>query len=133
MDVNICNVHIIWQRRFTLWLSFLLSIALPNQNKVDPRKMKKVIPISMISYFGVFFNCIHFQNLKTFLESERASSTQYGYRKYEIRAQLFSPTLAHGNSKNEIRERNRTKKKENSEHRKKYSVRETETFQRICS
>ena len=28
---------------------------------------------------------------------------QYGYRKWGTRAQVFSQTLAHGNSKNEIR------------------------------
>ena len=39
--------------------------------------------------------------------SEKASTIQYGYRKWVTHARVFSQTLAHGNSKNEIRQRKR--------------------------
>ena len=39
--------------------------------------------------------------------SEKASTIQYGYRKWGTHARVFSQTLAHGNSKNEIRQRKR--------------------------
>ena len=43
---------------------------------------------------------------------EKASTIQYGYRKWGTRARVFSQTLAHGNSKNEIRQRNKIRKEE---------------------
>ena len=39
--------------------------------------------------------------------SEKASTIQYGYRKLGTYARVFAKTLAHGNSKNEIRQRKR--------------------------
>ena len=51
---------------------FFSSIAVPNQNKVGPRRQKK------------------------------ARITQYGHRKWGTHARVFSQTLVHGNSKNEI-------------------------------
>ena len=37
---------------------------------------------------------------------KRGSTIQYGYWKWGTRASVFSQTLAHGNSKNEIRQTN---------------------------
>ena len=48
-------------------------MELPNPNQVDPRRAKDT------------------------------STIQYGYRKSETNARVFSEALAHGNSKNEIR------------------------------
>ena len=55
-------------------------IALPNQNKVDPRR------------------------------TEKASTIQCLYKKYRTHARAFSRTLAHLNSKIEIRQRKRIRR-----------------------
>ena len=49
--------------------------------------------------------------------SEKASTIQYGYRKWGTR--VFSQTLVHGNSKNEIRQRKRGRSEGMREHGKK--------------
>ena len=52
-------------------------------------------------------------------------SPRYGYRKWGTHARVFSQTLAHGNSKNEIRQRNRQRwKEERREYAKKQSEHE---------
>ena len=48
----------------------------------------------------------------------KMSIIQYGYRKWRTHARVFSQTLAHGNSKNEIRQRKRIRQ-EMREHGKK--------------
>ena len=53
--------------------------------------------------------------------SEKASTIQYGYRKWGTHARVFSQILAHGNSKNEIRQWNRRRRtEERREYGKKY-------------
>ena len=42
-----------------------------------------------------------------FRHAKKASTIQYGYRECGTQAHVFSETLVHGNSKNEIRQRNR--------------------------
>ena len=59
----------------------LSAITLPNKNKVSPSRQKET------------------------------SSIPYRLSKCGIRARVWSPTLAHGNSKNEIRQRNKEDKK----------------------
>ena len=49
---------------------------------------------------------------------------QYGYSKCETHAQVFSQTFMHGNSKNEITQRNGRKQEEKSEYGKKQRVHE---------
>ena len=44
---------------------------------------------------------------RTVSPSEKATTIQYGYRKDAAHARLFFQTLAHGNNKNEITQRNR--------------------------
>ena len=39
--------------------------------------------------------------------AKEEGTIQYGYRKWGTHARMFSQTLAHGNSKNQIRQRNR--------------------------
>ena len=53
--------------------------------------------------------------------SKKASTIKYGYRKCGTHAQVLPQTLAHGNSKNEIRQRNRRWKEERGEYGKKYN------------
>ena len=50
----------------------------------------------------------------SFVELQKASSIQYGFRKCETHSRMLSATLAHGNSKNEVRHRGR-RKEERSE------------------
>ena len=44
---------------------------------------------------------------RTISTREKAGAIQYGYRKCGTNARVFSQTLAHGNSRNEIRNRYR--------------------------
>ena len=57
-----------------------------------------------------------------FHQREKSGSTiQYGYRKQGTHARVFSQTLTHGNSKNEIRQWDRRRRtEERREHGKKY-------------
>ena len=45
------------------------------------------------------------------VRNKKKRTIQYGYRKYETHERVFSQTLMHGNSKNEIRQRNKMKKR----------------------
>ena len=44
---------------------------------------------------------------RQFRLTKKEGTIQYGYRTWETHAPVFSQTLTHGNSKNEIRQRNR--------------------------
>ena len=50
----------------------------------------------IVSAGHVLFSCTK--------ERKKGSTIQYGYRKLGTHARVFSKTLAHGNSKNEIRQ-----------------------------
>ena len=54
--------------------------------------------------------------------AKEEGTIQYGYRKWGTHARAFSQTLVHGNSKNEIRQRNRRRwEEERREYGKKQS------------
>ena len=58
-------------------------------------------------YFYFFAPNTHFALVVALQSRKKVSTIQYGYRKCGNHARLFSQTLAHGNSKNEIRQMNR--------------------------
>ena len=76
-----------------------------------------------------------FQTYRCFRWVMRTSSMQYGYRKCGNNARVFSQTLAQGNSKTEIRHRNRVRRwVEKIEYRKKHSGQKKIMYRRmICS
>ena len=51
----------------------------------------------------------------TISPSEKESTIQYGNRKCRTHALMFTQTLEHGNSKNEIRQTNRRRQEDKSE------------------
>ena len=62
----------------------------------------------MLNYFWFFTPNTHCA-LVIALSEKKASTIQYGYRKCVTHARVFSQALVHGNSKNEIRQRNKKK------------------------
>ena len=86
------------------------------------------------NYYIVVFSLIALpnQNKVDHWRGKRASAIQYGYRKCET-LRVFSRTLAHGNSKIEIRQRNRGRRQaEKSEHFK-YTKHAKKTRRPNCS
>ena len=77
------------------------------------------------------FKNVLFKNYLSFTASadrlfhlaKKEGTIQYGYRTWGTHARVFSQTLAHGNSKNEIRQRNRRRHKEE---RREYGKKQSE-------
>ena len=78
--------------------------------------------ITVIRLLGDFNNT-PFQILHCYHRAKKAMTIQYVYKKCGTLARVFSQTLAHGNSKNEIRQTQRKKASIEARHRKQYSNR----------
>ena len=59
--------------------------------------------ISSSSSCRICLIALRFQLFIAFTERKKEGTIQYGYRKWGTHARVFSQTLTHGNSKNEIR------------------------------
>ena len=67
------------------------------------------ISYTKVSSSRICLTALRFQLFIAFIERKKGA-IQYGYRKWGTHARVFSQTLAHENSKNEIRKRNRRRR-----------------------
>ena len=85
----------------TGWKSVIAAQLLPRTREYELNPI--LIIIIMLSFWYVKLR----QTRRLFCHARKASTIQHGYREWETRAQVFSQTFAHGNSKNETRQRHR--------------------------